>query len=73
MINPGTVPPVMPLDIEAAYWNEEYYRCFGVFPNPMIGIGVENSHVNAIQSAVMRHWVESLKALSIKMGGGYLP
>ena len=49
------------LEHEATYWNEEYKRCFGTYPNPMIGYGVDTAHVAAIQSAVMRYWVEKMK------------
>ena len=49
------------LEKESEYWNEEYERCFGVLPNPPIGLGVELPHVNAVQSKIVRHYVEEMK------------
>lgn len=59
----------MTLQAEADFLNEEYKRCFGVYPKPMVEHGVQMVHVHEVQSALFRYWIEEMKvAVALSRG-----
>ena len=47
------------LNDEITFWNNEYLTVFG--ENPLIAIGVPIAKVHAVQSRIIRHYVEEMK------------
>lgn len=52
-----------PFEEECHFWNEAYKEAYGIYPNPLVGSGISNTHAVTVQSAVMRYWVEKMREM----------